>query len=523
MKSIFPITRILLLASIVSGENTNEALPSKKLDTINAITLQLLDKSQSISFAGGLKDAVVHLTCFQSSIKTVSSILNKSSEEEKIKQKCCSSFQQSLRELCQTKENDENIFPSLSSSLCMQLQENDLLQNSCENMIALIPNLSLHHNPKGLAIGSSDTMGMIEPKAYLTVRAKIPFHMKKENVTNDADAAFVNSKPTKIREYSLIQYNNYHSGIWNEYIFAYSPLQLEVGNPGFVEVDDQSDDYDEVEDEDIEEEPIACDDIENSISASLQSTLSKTGGMERTFKHIVALYATAKQLSESYEGKISGELNIILPQSQDIFLDLDDPFQNGKNPCSMIVARRPRTIEKNVLSKGTCTASLLTMPNEVIDIEQPSFVSKQHIVAIRLQFEGDAPSEFSENIQKGRYLEVALEISTKVHLRYPASKSDGTNYASAHVPTPFLYDAKLYSMGEDGVKDVHSIHSCNQMSKGIAYRSFSISSGSWESAFVDVAAGVDGHYTLVMAATTIMAILGSLAIYISMSNVSVWK
>ena len=460
---------------------------------VTAITLQVLENSQSVSFAGGLKDVIVHFACFQplefNSNSNTNATLDSNADA---KSGCCKQLRYSVNYLCDHPESS-TFSSSLPSSLCMQLQKNEMLQGQaqCEHMAAPMPKLSNNIHDGGI-ISLDKFQVILEPSVYFTLRAKISFEKKRIVGRGKANA------------FSLVQYNNHKGGIWSKYLDPYSPLEIEKGNEG-------------------QDVPAVCKENDNPISVVMESSLSEKGGMHRAFKHTIALQTTADHVSKKFNGTIHGEVNVILPQSQDIFLDMDDPFQKGeRGACSMVIGNRPISVQKTVLT-GNCNVSLVSVPHLVIDIEQPAFVSPQHVVALKIEFEGYVPNGFKLLGNKGGYIEIALAVTTNLHFRYPltSGNDDSNNLVPVHVPTPFLYDAKL--IGTDGILSVQSVQNCHKTSKGVAFKSGIGVSGSWEKGIMEIAAGHDKHYGYVMIITVLVSLIGAWRILFDMSKVSSWK
>jgi len=460
-----------------------------------AITLQVLENSQSASFFGGLKDVIVHFACFRPLEGNATSNLENSSNSsnsyisssDEAKLGCCQQFKESVVSLC-----DSQSLSSFPSSLCMQLKDHEMLipQGRCEHMAASIPKLSSNINDGGI-VSHDQLEAILEPSIYLTLPVKLPFGNKRSSKRGKADA------------YSLVQYNNHNRNrkrkkLWTRHPDAYSPLEIERGSE-------------------------SCNEKHSPISVVVESSLSNKGGMHRSFKHTVALQTTADHLRKNFNGMVHGEVNLILPQSKDIFIDVDDPFQKGEQgACVMIIANRPRTVQKTVLN-GNCNATLVSVVDEVIDIEQPAFVSPQHVLGLKIEFEGYVPNNFKLLGNKEGYIEIALGVVTNLHFRYPLTIDAGVSSygVPVHVPTPFLYDAKL--IGTDGVLSVQSVQNCHKLSKGMAFKSGSGVSGSWEKAIVDIAAGKDDHHDYVMIITVIVSLIGAWRILFDMSKVSSWR
>jgi len=113
----------------------------------------------------------------------------------------------------------------------------------------------------------------------------------------------------------------------------------------------------------------------------------------------------SKTTNANAQLSLSGNVVLHLPILEGYFLDLDDPFRHDLNDVCQIQMqslKSPKVLSSNSggdncysnhnpnnshITAIKCHVEVITIPNAVIDIEQPSFVSSQHVVAIRVNFD----------------------------------------------------------------------------------------------------------------------------------------
>jgi len=264
------------------------------------------------------------------------------------------------------------------------------------------------------------------------------------------------------------------------------------------------------------------------FQASLSSNLSVDGGMHRQLVHIISIPMLEIEASHNL---IKGELYIMLPVSEGIFLDLDDPIQD--NPiCLLFRDANDGRAGSNNQDRTQCEVSVDVVtaePDTVINIEQPSFVSPQHMVALHVHFKLEDPTvvESALNVKLQSQI-LTLEFISNLHLRYPMpilgtklAKNDGL--LDIYIPTPFLYDGKVesstYCRHDETSACRNSQHYSLETTDGIHKHH----SGSWGNFSAKVPAGLDNHHDFVMATTVIVSILGMWKILHDMSRISQWK
>jgi len=237
------------------------------------------------------------------------------------------------------------------------------------------------------------------------------------------------------------------------------------------------------------------------LPAKIISSVSELGGMHRTHGHRIVL--SMGQIIDAGASEASGNVSVLLPLSEALFMDIDDALQDD-GYCTI------------AHMDGQCKAEMVSLPRgEVVDIEQPSFASRQHVLAIRVSFE-------LRNLQQQSHLpDVALEFASKLHLRYQAPiataamEKGGQRMMSIHVPSTFVgggYALVVVKDGEDG-GDSDGTTSVYSIVGGQVQRNALV---------VEASTGHDGDYIFVVAATLSFAVIGSLAMIRYFSSVSRW-
>ena len=542
-----------------------------------AITLQhLLDSNDQ-----HLDDTthVLHFTCFRNDDDDhdadPDADADADSQSESVhvdvqsKGECCQQIIMATNEICSANVNVKTktktsaaLFPI---DLCRQLLstdddgidgvDND--QKSDESLVQQQCSLYAAQVPVPESIHSSPPLHVHVPVFYfnLALEGRFSFNSRSHAaMPDDADAnADANDdssqSPTKSNSHPLVQYNNY-SGTWAQYDPVKSPFQLEMALSDTTSTNDES--------------PI--------ISANLQSTISKEGGMHRAFRHLITLsthntpmhnhmHKQSQSQSQNNQGdgdgegasasslsnaiNVNGEVVFAMPLSQGVFLDMEDPFQlqldgDAHRACRFDVKKfkavndhdhdhdhdngRSGGDEAESLGLGLCLVEIKTAPGTVVDIEQPAFVSPQHVIMLHVTFQLD---HLVSLVESELELELELEVVMNLHFRYPTTTKNHAlpKFVPVHVPTPFLHtcSVSIESQQSDTHEKVtaHSDTFTYLVSDRLDKK---IDDSRWnDGAMVDVAAGVDAHHDPVMAVTLMVSFIGAWCMLRDMSTVSVWR
>lgn len=272
------------------------------------------------------------------------------------------------------------------------------------------------------------------------------------------------------------------------------------------------------------------------MTATLYSHISSSGGMLRKFRQTIRLRGHFLSYNQSMlsNSKLNGKILLHLPISEGTFLDLDDPFQNDiQEPCSLL---QPHDSESSLNDANiTCHVSVLSPSTTarddfnpiltgVIDIEQPSFVSPQHVVLIQLDFQIEF-SSFPVHSQEV-LLDLNIHFVPLIHVRYPMPIDDKTKERkiSLFIPTPFFYEAdlELTTNKKYDEKGKILIPICFDYSHNEKSYAENQSLKSFYPIYIQVASGYDSHHDYVAIITTLVSLFGALKLLNSLSRISHW-
>ena len=229
---------------------------------------------------------------------------------------------------------------------------------------------------------------------------------------------------------------------------------------------------------------------QSSVPATIISSVSESGGMHRTHSHKVVL--SLGQIIDNGASEARGEVTVLLPLGQGLFMDMDDALQNDGD-CTVVSV------------DGQCRAEMLPLPHGVVvDIEQPSFASRQHVLAIQVSFQLQNLDQQDHSLP-----DVALDFASHLHLRYQAPLIDGeegveggARMIPVHVPSTFVGGGHV-----EGGSHSFSIYGGQVQSEAIV---------------IEAATGHDCDYSFVVVATLLASVIGSLAMIRDFSRVSRW-
>jgi len=244
----------------------------------------------------------------------------------------------------------------------------------------------------------------------------------------------------------------------------------------------------------------------------ITSTLSPEGGMHRRYKHKISLHQSGEK---EISGHIFGNIEVLLPITEGVFIDLDSPFDDHiENACNLYYTitktKSNENSQQRLQNKGArCQVDSVIVPNANIDIEQPSFVSPQHVVTFRISFDFDG--DISETL-----LSLDIEVTTMLHLRYPAPVLKEQGYQKPGFATLSVDPAYLYggSVNIGSSKDESALKFDIVLDTSFDNNTNLLS--------LEVAAGFDDHYNFVAAATVIVSFIGAFSMLKDLSKVTVW-
>lgn len=154
------------------------------------------------------------------------------------------------------------------------------------------------------------------------------------------------------------------------------------------------------------------------IASEVGSHLGKDGGMHRLFHHRFSVLETTKDATYF--------LYVTIPQG--MFIDLDDPIEaTSGGTVQSISTESPDAGHSFVVTTTEASSSFRARLHAatVCDIEQPSFVSGQHLLVWEI-----------DPIQRTGH-DKTLEFATKLHLRYPHPSQTLEQWID--LPRPLLF------------------------------------------------------------------------------------
>jgi len=213
--------------------------------------------------------------------------------------------------------------------------------------------------------------------------------------------------------------------------------------------------------------PFAHDNTSSSpvFSANIQSTLSLDGGMHRLLHHDITVKCPLEANdSDSYQAL----LTVLVFCTEYLFVDVNDAILVPNETFAMLVSK------------------------ERIDIEQPAFVSPQHVVAIQLAVQGLCSDT------------VPHTFATKLHVRYPPLSRTGER--NVVFPAPLLFPSGS------------RLDTCQQ------HYTLSTDDFTWQPPItISVATGYERDYYWVGITTIVSSLVGSFLLLRTLSKVSKWS
>lgn len=282
--------------------------------------------------------------------------------------------------------------------------------------------------------------------------------------------------------------------------------------------------------------PTGLDDDENTERTSFpllgiaKGSLSNEGGMHRSFAQTVHL--SFLDLPDDNKARYRMKLNgtVLLPITESVFIDADDPLiveytkdsPDGVKCRAKFVSKSASAFETSSL-ENECNIQFKS--SEVIDIEQPSFASRQYVVVYYIS----ASLEFEHSNHKGTEgFELQIDYGTTLHIRYPSPVLNQTGVADGGLvpiviqqPVLYLANAHIQCLTVD----------CSLERKYILKTDASASEfGTVDKKldmpqliFINVAAGINADYWWVSLITMSAAVIGGIAVIKGMDSISKWS
>lgn len=400
-------------------------------------------------------DSVGHFTCFADKFLSLS------------KEECCTELSKHMSELCKLNK--------LENRLCEKDGKSYQYFHHCNQVIAAVPPFKIYENHHG------DESTDPSPRYYM--------NMPVLDILDELNS-FAN-----YRFYQHVMHGSTPSLHKKEPVYSpfhASPLHLAEETNGSQR-----------------ERPVG----------TVKSVLSDEGGMHRPFRHVITLLQAGDY---RFGERFFGNIELVLPISGDFFIDLDMPFQEDiEDACHFRYttsnAASDKVTQPGTLSEGTrCYVDAIVAPNSNIDIEQPSFVSPQHVVLLYVSFEFDALGIVPTSLE--------MDFTTILHVRYPMPISRDEEeikpgFIAVDVSPAYLYRGFVQTRrGKD--KDTSDEHYL----LNTAYIATELSDETWKQNILsmEIAAGRDEHYDIVVFVTVFISIIGAFSMLQDLSKAAVW-
>ena len=289
--------------------------------------------------------------------------------------------------------------------------------------------------------------------------------------------------------------------------------------------------------------------LHRPLTASVQGTLDDNGGgMHRAFHQSMNISLTIDK-EEIIRGTTTTKddlslittinATIFLPLMESTFIDADDPFIVEHDDSSLPEGVSCRVRAATTTHNGTIldirdyqNSSSLSRCNiefihpEIIDIEQPSFASRQYVVAYNINATVDLSSLLQSPLAAGgggealatakKKLQVTIDYGTMLHIRYPSPiVLFDLNHVHGLVPIviqqPVIYSAFATVQNNAKASDAKAFYSLQLQSSSIP-----------DPIVIHVPAGLDSDYWLVTLITMVSALIGGFGMMKSLDSVSKW-
>ena len=267
------------------------------------------------------------------------------------------------------------------------------------------------------------------------------------------------------------------------------------------------------------------------MKGSVEGTLSSEEGMHRSFHQTMRLsLVDLPQITSSSSGSSGHRVNInatvFLPIMESVFIDADDPLimEFGSSSPEGVSCRASVINSAVMIQKSASTCNIDFVHPEIIDIEQPSFASRQYVVAYQISVMLDLSFEHhnASGIEsKGKALEIVVEYGTTLHIRYPPpiSANTGGGLDSIVIQQPMLNSASASIGGDENAESDEATYYMLQTASEAAATSLPPPPNP---IIIHVAAGLDSDYWWVTIVTMSSALIGGFLLIKSLDSVSIW-
>mmetsp|Transcript_11569 Transcript_11569/g.24668 ORF Transcript_11569/g.24668 Transcript_11569/m.24668 type:complete len:485 (+) Transcript_11569:169-1623(+) len=390
--------------------------------------------------------------------------------------------------------------PQEREKCCFELYQNGLIEGderpNCLDHIAKVPDISISAGKKK----RSSSLGNVAPAFYLA---------KDEDITDSNEEASLRhhhhrqpyNQNRQLKVYEDKERETFRDGFKG--VGAFSPFHL----TGFVS--------------DGETNKAASNQNESvfPFRGRVEGILSREGGMHRSFQQRVHLSLNRwSDVTSDKKYQMTINATILLPITESIFIDADDPFifeYDGASPegisCKVSVGN------ENLIQSKTSVCHMKFLHPETIDIEHPSFASRQYVVAYQVNARLDL--SFGPNSRgTRRELDVVIDYGTTLHIRYPPPISNNAKEAfhglvPLVIQQPALYSSSIW-FGDEA--------ETNAKYYNLRTEVIDENSSHPEPIVIHVPAGLDNDYWWITIVTLSSAMIGGLVLMKSLDSVSEW-
>jgi hypothetical protein len=350
-------------------------------------------------------------------------------------------------------------------------------------------------------VSSTDSFGNVTPAFYLAIDSPMTLDSFHSN------QMLLNGKRSYRQHRSLqVVEDNERESLIDGYkgVDAFSPFHLNGYMPSGLDNDEKNE-------------------RRYPLFGSAEGILSNEGGMHRPFGQSV--HFSFVNLPSNNEARYRLKLNatVLLPITESVFIDADDPFiveyEKGfpdgvKCRAKLVASGAPLASDSPTLDKE-CDIQFTS--SEVIDIEQPSFASRQYVagyhISVSLVFD-------LSHQKRTEGLELEINYGTTLHIRYPSPIINQTDVEGGLVPI-FIQQPILYS----AIADVHCLTlDCARQRKYNLQTD--VTGKKWDvpqPIIIKIAAGTHADYWWVTILTMSAAVIGGIVVIKSMDSVSQWS
>ena len=451
----------------------------------------------------------------------------------------------------------------------------------CLDHVAMVPEVPTPSSSEWKGDRPGDSNGNVRPVYYLALNEVDP---TKRNEIHSVEAELDKSYH-QVRQLTLMDRNRKKERIRDllgSGIAAYSPFHL-VGFTSNAAIFENCHDVND---------PSHAENDRNVIlpmKGRVEGALSNDGGMHRSFRQRVHLSLDVSSNAAAANTPQMMKINatVFLPLMETVFVDADDPFivnydvgSKEGSSCKVSVgddaAKHRHGNDGNggggndedginsIFYATTSECNIHFLASETVDIEQPSFASRQYVVAFQLDATVQLSYESHDSVKTSSLsssakesmgaLQIYIDYGTTLHTRYQlpigptiennesdtcinigssgsVAQKDLRGFVPIVIQQPILYSASV-STTEERVSSSTDKRFFNQRihvlrtdlsSSGYDVDGEHIYTTPPNPIIIHVAAGFDDDYWWVTLATMSTVLFGGLVLMKSMDLVSTWR